>query len=67
MEQMVYEYLEAKQALIIIDNVEDVLREDEEELRNFLTVLLDKLPGVSILTTSRQKIQNLGEITECLY
>ena len=67
MQQMVYAFLEVKQALIIIDNLEDVLREDEDELRRFLTELLEKLPGVSILTTSRQKIQNLGDITECLY
>ena len=59
--------LDAKQALIIIDNLEDVLREDEDSLRRFLTELLEKLPGVSILTTSRQKVQNLGEVTECLY
>ena len=59
--------LDTKQALIIIDNLEDVLREDEDSLRRFLTELLEKLPGVSILTTSRQKVQNLGEVTECLY
>ena len=28
---------------------------------------MEKLPGISILTTSRSKVQNLGEITECLY
>ena len=44
-----------------------MLREDEENLRRFLTEILEKLPGVSILTTSRQKIHNLGDITECLY
>ena len=67
MQQKIYEYLEAKQALIIIDNLEDVLREDEDTLRSFLTAILEKLPGISILITSRQKIQNLGEITECIY
>ena len=29
--------------------------------------MLEKLPGIQILITSRQKIQNLGEITECIY
>lgn len=67
MEEKIHEYLQTKQALIIIDNLEDVLREDENSLKRFLTELLEKLPGISILTTSRSKIQNLGEITECLY
>ena len=67
MEESIHEYLTAKQVLIIIDNLEDVLREDEDSLRLFLTELLVKLPGISILTTSRQKVYNLGEITECLY
>lgn len=67
MEQKIHTFLEAKQTLIIIDNLEDVLREDEESLRRFLTELMEKLPGVSILTTSRQKVQNLGEITERVY
>lgn len=53
MEQQIHNYLDVKQTLIIIDNLEDVLREDEESLRRFLTELLEKLPGVSILTTSR--------------
>ena len=67
MQQKIHSFLEAKQTLIIIDNLEDVLREDEESLRRFLTEILEKLPGVSVLTTSRQKIHNLGEITECVY
>ena len=67
MEQEIHAFLTAKQTLIIIDNLEDVLREDEEVLRRFLTELLEKLPGVSVLTTSRQKVSSLGEITECLY
>ena len=67
MEQRIHSYLDAKQTLIIIDNLEDVLREDEESLRRFLTDILEKLPGVSVLTTSRQKIHNLGETTECVY
>ena len=53
MEQKIYEFLEAKQALIINDNLEDVLREDEITLRNFLTSMLEKLSGISILITSR--------------
>jgi len=67
MEQQIHAFLAAKQTLIIVDNLEDVLREDEASLRRFLTELLEKLPGVSLLSTSRQKIQNLGEVTECLY
>ena len=53
MEQKIHQFLETKQALILIDNLEDVLRDDEESLRRFLTELLEKLPGISVLTTSR--------------
>ena len=53
MEEQIHEYLETKQVLILIDNLEDVLREDEDSLRRFLTELLEKLPGISIMTTSR--------------
>lgn len=67
MEEKIHEFLKTKQVLIIIDNLEDVLREDEMSLRRFLTDLLEKLPGISILTTSRSKISNLGEITECIF
>ena len=67
MEEKIHGFLKTKQVLIIIDNLEDVLREDEMSLRRFLTDLLEKLPGISILTTSRSKIQNLGEITECIF
>ena len=56
MEEKIHEFLQTKQVLIIIDNLEDVLREDETSLRRFLTDLLEKLPGISILTTSRSKI-----------
>ena len=68
MEEKIHEVLQTRQVLIIIDDLEDVLGEDETSLRRFLTDLLERLPGISILTTSRSKIiRNLGEITECIF
>ena len=68
MEEKIHEILQTRQVLIIIDDLEDVLGEDETSLRRFLTDLLERLPGISILTTSRSKIiRNLGEITECIF
>ena len=43
------------------------MREDEDKFRELIHSLLSKLPGLSILMTSRDKISNIGEITEKLY
>ena len=53
--------------MLIIDNIEDVLREDEDKFRELVHNLLQKLPGLTVLMTSRDKISNLGDITEKLY
>jgi len=55
------------QLLLIIDNIEDSLRKDKANLREFLQHLLEKLPNIKILATSRDQIQDLGELTEKVF
>jgi len=44
------------QLLLIIDNIEDSLRKDKANLRDFLQNILEKLPNIKILATSRDQI-----------
>jgi hypothetical protein len=53
--------------LLIIDNLEEVLNKDETVLKEFLKSLLERLNHLKILTTSRELIGNLEEITEKVY
>jgi len=53
--------------LFVIDNLEESLKNDEEKLKKLLTNLLNKNSCLRILTTSRQKINNLDEFTEKVF
>jgi len=56
--------LNNKKVLIIIDNLENALRRDGVAVRDFLKNLLERLSDLKILSTSRDLINDLGEITE---
>ena len=54
--------------LLIIDNLEDVLRSDRDAVLGFLRNLLEKLSDLKILSTSRDQIgNNLGDIKKNVY
>ena len=59
--------LKEKKVLIVIDNLENVLRTDGINLRAYLFHLLESLPSLNVLSTSRDPIQDIGEITEKVY
>ena len=59
--------LKHKKVLLIIDNLETALRSDRKAVREFLQKLLENLSNLKILSTSRDLIHNLGEITENEY
>ena len=67
MEMKINEFLANKQVLFVMDNIDDCLKNNEDDLKTLLTNLLDKNQGLKILATSRQKINNLGEITEKVF
>ena len=56
--------LKDEQVLLIIDNLEGALRSDVKALLGFLKKLQENLSHLKILTTSRDLINNLGEMTE---
>ena len=64
MKEKIFKLLENSKLLIIIDNLEDTLRQDEIHLRTFLDDLFTKAAKLAILSTSRQKIRDLGETIE---
>ena len=53
MKHKIFEILNKMQLLLIIDNIEDSLRKDKVNLREFLVNILEKLPNIKILATSR--------------
>jgi hypothetical protein len=67
MEDKIYQVLRDCKVLILIDNLESVLRQDREKTRNFLKQLLERCPFVKILTTTRDLINDLDQITEKVY
>jgi hypothetical protein len=67
MERTIFEILSNTDTLVIIDNIEEVLHRDEEKLKKFLQDILERLPHLKILTTSREAIGNLDEIRENVY
>ena len=64
MEEKILLYLKDRKVLLIIDNLEDALRKDRVAVREFLQVILERLPEIKILSTSRDLISDIGEITE---
>lgn len=67
MERKIFETLSNTDTLLIIDNLEEVLYRDEQNLKEFLKNILERLPHLKILTTSRESIGNLDEIRENVY
>ncbi len=67
MERKIFETLSNTDTLLIIDNLEEVLYRDEHNLKEFLKNILERLPHLKILTTSRESIGNLDEIRENVY
>jgi len=67
MERKIFEILLSTETLVIIDNIEEVLYRDEQSLKEFLRNILERLPHLKILTTSRESIGNLDEIRENVY
>ena len=67
MEERVFYYLKDSKVLLIIDNLEDALRKDRSTVRQFLKTLFERLPDLKILSTSRDLISDIGEITERVY
>lgn len=67
MAEKIYELLHGRQLLLCIDNIEDCHRKDGEQLREFLGNLLEKVPDLKVLTTSRDQLGNIGEITEKVF
>jgi hypothetical protein len=67
MEEKIMNTLKHKKVLLIIDNLETALRSDRIAVREFLQKLLENLSNLKILSTSRDLINNLGEITEKEY
>ena len=67
MYERVFYHLKDRCVLLVIDNLEDVLRNDRDNSRNFLETLLQRNASLKILATSREIIQDLGEITERVY
>lgn len=66
-ERKIFEILKDTETLIIIDNIEEVLKRDEEKLKSFLQDILERLPHLKILTTSREAIGNLDGICENVF
>lgn len=66
-ERKIFEILKDTETLIIIDNIEEVLKRDEEKLKSFLQDILERLPHLKILTTSRESIGNLDGICENVF
>jgi hypothetical protein len=67
LEESVFYYLKDSKVLLIIDNLEDALRKDRATVRQFLKTLFERLPDLKILSTSRDLISDIGEITERVY
>ena len=67
MKEKIFKLIEDCSMLIIIDNLEDCLRRDADILRQFIIELLTRASGISIMSTSRSKINDLGEVTEKLH
>lgn len=67
MEERVFYYLKDSKVLLIIDNLEDALRKDRSTVRQFLKTMFERLPDLKILSTSRDLISDIGEITERVY
>ena len=60
--------LKDQKVLLIIDNLEDVLRSDRDAVLGFLRNLLEKLSDLKILSTSRDQIgNNLDDIKKNVY
>ena len=67
MEERIFQALNDCKVLLIIDNLESILRSDCEATREFLQQLLEKLPHLKILSTSRDLIKDIGQITETVH
>eukprot|EP00826_Nyctotherus_ovalis_P058231 TRINITY_DN798_c0_g1_i2.p1 TRINITY_DN798_c0_g1~~TRINITY_DN798_c0_g1_i2.p1 ORF type:complete len:1311 (-),score=269.74 TRINITY_DN798_c0_g1_i2:1305-5237(-) len=59
--------LEDKEILLIIDNAEDTLNKDKFKFLNMIQTLLNKLPKLKILVTSRTHLGSLPDLTEKVY
>ena len=59
MEEKIFEIFKTCHILLLIDNLEDVLREDKDDLREFLDKVFSKSPKVNILTSSRDNVIDL--------
>ncbi len=57
-------YLKESKVLLIIDNLEDAIRKDRVSVREFLQELFERSPDLKILSTSRDLICDIGDITE---
>lgn len=64
MEAKIISSLKDREVLLIIDNLEDALRNDSAAVKGFLKTLLERLPDLKILSTSRDIISDIDEITE---
>ena len=56
MYERVFYHLKDRCVLLVIDNLEDVLRNDHDNSRNFLETLLQRNPSMKLLATSREII-----------
>lgn len=59
--------LEEKEVLLVIDNAEDTLNKDKFKFLNMIQTLLNKLPRLKILVTSRTHLGSLPDLTEKVY
>lgn len=67
MENSIFSILKDRKVLLIIDNLEDALRTDWDSIREFLKQLFERIPDLKVLSTSRELILDIGEITEKVY
>jgi len=67
MSEKIFEFFAEKELLIIIDNIEDSLRKDNEAMKEFLSSLFIRCSGVKVLCTSRIQVHNIGDISEKVF
>jgi len=59
--------LQSKHVLLIIDNAEDPLNKDKAQFVNLIHTILDQLPLMKILVTSRMHLGSLSDLTEKVF
>jgi len=63
----IFNVLRNSQVLLIIDNAEDPLNKDKTQFLGMIQTMLNQLPNLKILVTSRTQLGSLPDLTEKVY